>query len=139
MRRLFAALLFALVAVPFFGASPQSGEGPEERLYDVTEYEAPWRLRDMNEDGTPDYAAIINARGVKFKEAIDFNADGFMDDFYFYEEGILVRQEIDSNFDQHIDIWVFLSEGIYVKEWRRDLDYDGTVDLQRAYAEGPDS
>lgn len=113
--------------------------GPDELIYDIGEYEAPWAFRDANYDGSVDYAAIINARGVKFREAIDFNHDGYMDDFYFYEEGILIREEIDSNFDQKIDIWIFMSEGIYIKEWRRDLDFDGTVDQQRSYEEGPAS
>ena len=58
----------------------------------------------------------------------DYNLDGHMDDFYFYERGVLIRQEIDSNFDELVDIWVYLHKGIYIKRYELDTDYDGKID-----------
>lgn len=132
-RALRVLLLF--VAVPALFAAPPTVSDPGELMLAVEEYGEPWTIGDIDDDGVADYAAIVNPRGVKFKEAVDYNRDGLMDDFYFYEDGILVREEIDSNFDGAIDIWVFMSEGIYIKEWRRDTDFDGEVDVQREYAE----
>ena len=56
-----------------------------------------------------------------------------MDDFYFYENGVLVRHEIDSNFDSLPDIWVYLDEGVYIKRIERDKDFDGTPDFVKQY------
>lgn len=103
----------------------------------MTEYEEPeWLLLDRNEDGLIDYAVRLAENGNKLREALDFNHDGFMDDFYVYQNDVLQREEIDSNFDQQIDIWIFMHRGVYIQMWERDNDFDGVID-ERADYENP--
>ena len=90
------------------------------------------QVSDRNFDGQADYEVRYDAQNRKVSEKMDFNFDGTMDDFYFYEEGKLVRQEIDSNFDGKVDIWVHL-DGVYVLGYERDKDYDGVVDLAKRF------
>ncbi len=104
-----------------------------DQIFDVSEYGAGWTLIDRNRDGTVDYAAMFDARNRKVIEAIDHNHDGFMDNFYFFEGGILVRQEIDTNNNGRVDLWVFLSDGIYVRKYERDTNHDGIPDVIRLY------
>ena len=101
--------------------------------FDPSAYGDECLLLDRDEDGVPDYAVQINDRGYKLREAVDFNGDGLMDDFYFYENDVLQRQEIDSNFDQRIDIWIHLRRGVYISMWERDRDYDGVIDSRETY------
>ena len=87
---------------------------------------------DRNFDTVVDYNVEYDLRHQKIYEEMDFNHDGQMDDFYFYEHGKLIRQEIDSNFDGVVDIWVYL-DGMYVMKYERDSDFDGEIDLVRDY------
>ncbi len=93
-------------------------------------------MLDRNEDGTPDYAVRVNDRGQKLHEAMDFNFDGKMDDYYVYANDVLQREEIDSNYDGEIDIWVYLRRGVYIRMWERDTDFDGVIDLREVYGSG---
>jgi len=90
-------------------------------------------LLDRNEDGIVDYAVQIDDRGEKVREAMDFNNDGLMDDFYFYSNGVLQRQEVDTNYDRRIDVWIYLRRGVYIEKWERDRDYDGVIDDRGVY------
>lgn len=90
---------------------------------------------DRNGDGMLDYAVRLTDDLLKDREAVDFNHDGMMDDFYFYANEVLQRQEIDTNFDGAIDLWVFLTEGVYVERYERDTDYDGYPDVVRDYGQ----
>ncbi len=83
---------------------------------------------DLNEDGKVDFARVYNARGLLDHDEYDYNLDGMMDDFVYYENVTPVREEIDSDYNGKIDIWVYLSEGKYIRRWERDLDGDGTFD-----------
>ena len=103
---------------------------------DPTDYGEGWLTLDRNEDGIPDYAVRVNDRGQKLQEAMDFNYDGKMDDFYVYANDVLQREEIDSNYDGEIDIWIFLRRGVYIRMWERDTDYDGLIDLREVYGSG---
>jgi hypothetical protein len=80
-----------------------------------------------------DYAIEVNEEGRKAHEAMDFNHDGLMDDFYFYARGVLQREELDTNFDGRIDLWIYMYRGVYVRSYARDLDYDGVVDLVKDF------
>lgn len=104
-----------------------------EARFDPVAYAVGWLIADRNSDGTADYAVQVDERGYKLREAMDFNLDGRMDDFYFYSNNVLQRQEVDSNFDQAIDIWIYMWRGVYVQKWERDTDYDGAVDMTRDY------
>ena len=89
--------------------------------------------KDRDFDGTADYELVYDERARKVYESIDFNYDGEMDDFYYYENGVLTRREIDTDFDGRIDLWVTLSEGVYVARVERDLDGDGKADYVKDY------
>lgn len=88
---------------------------------------------DNNYDGIVDYLIKIDEVGNKIYEEFDFNFDSKMDDFYFYENGVLRRQEIDNNFDGNIDVWIYLEKGIYISKIERDADYDGKIDFTKEY------
>ena len=72
----------------------------------------------------------------EISEALDFNFDGRMDDFYYYVGGVLDRREIDTDFNDDIDLWVYLFEGVYLSRVERDLDGDGKVDFVKEYGVG---
>jgi hypothetical protein len=122
-------------------ATAQSVERPNENddsvplELDVSAYEEGWLIGDTNEDGTLDYALMLDDANDKRYEAMDFNFDGSMDDFYYYERGVLVREEIDTNFDGLIDLWIYMHEGVYVRSYERDTDFDGTIDLVKEFGE----
>ncbi len=107
---------------------------PVERFL-PNSYGDAWLTLDRDEDGQIDYAVKVDNRGYKLREAMDFNYDGKMDDFYFYANDVLQRQELDSNFDNQVDIWIYLWRGVYVRKWERDTDYDGVIDISRDYDE----
>ena len=75
---------------------------------------------DKNKDGKIDQFMILDAKGNKIYEELDFNLDGEMDDFCFYANGVLEKELIDSNFDGKIDLWVYLQKGIYIERYERD-------------------
>ena len=91
---------------------------------------------DRNEDGVVDYRIMNGFRGLVEREELDYNYDGAMDDFYYYENGLLVREEIDSDYNGKVDIWVYLTEGQYIKRWERDLNGDGTPDTSKDFGNG---
>ncbi len=103
--------------------------------FDPAAYTDGWLTADRDNDGRVDYAVRVDERGYKLREAMDYNLDGRMDDFYFYNNDVLQRQEVDSNFDRAIDIWIYIWRGVYVRRWERDTDHDGVVDLTRDYGQ----
>ena len=92
-----------------------------------------WIELDRNKDGRTDQAMLLDQKGLKIYEELDYNFDGEMDDFCYYAGGVLVREEIDTNFDGKIDIWVFLQKGIYIERYMRDTDFDGVIDIDKKY------
>lgn len=111
------------------------GEGEAPLELDVAAYETGWLTGDTNEDGILDYALMLDDANEKRYEAMDFNFDGSMDDFYYYQRGVLQREEIDTNFDGAIDLWIYMHEGVYVESYERDSDYDGEIDLVKEFGE----
>jgi hypothetical protein len=89
--------------------------------------------KDRDFDGTPDYELLYDDQARKISETIDFNFDGAMDDFYYYENGVLVRRELDTDYNKTVDLWVFLVKGIYIGRIERDTDDDGEIDFVRDY------
>ena len=90
---------------------------------------------DRDFDGIIDYAVKVDEMGNKLYEELDYDYDGFMDDFYFYNTGVLIRREVDTNFDRAVDLWVYITEGVYVERYERDTDYNGEVDLVKNFGE----
>jgi hypothetical protein len=88
---------------------------------------------DRDGDGKVDYRVYYDEKGAAVREEMDFDYDGAMDTFYFYQAGVLQRQEIDSNKDGRVDLWVYLLDGSYVKRYERDTDGDGKPDVVRDF------
>jgi hypothetical protein len=112
----------------------QNQDGSPDQWYEVSDGRILSLRQDRNYDGRVDYLVEYDRGGRKTREEMDFNFDGLMDDFYYFEKGELVRQEIDSNFDDRIDIWVFL-EGPYIRRYEMDKDFDGRVDVVKDYGQ----
>ena len=91
---------------------------------------------DRNSDGVPDYLVRTDGSSRKLYEEFDYNYDGKMDDFYYYQIGKLIRHEADTNYDGRVDLWVFLVDGVYIQGFERDTDFDGTVDVVRKFGRG---
>jgi len=134
--RIFLTTLMIVVCAAAFAVDP---EHPDTRplspnqFFDPEQYDDSWLTSDRNGDGTIDYAVLVDDRGYKIQEAMDYNYDGWMDDFYFYTNNVLQREELDSNFDGVIDIWVYLHRGVYIRMWERDRDFDGVIDSRKDY------
>jgi hypothetical protein len=111
----------------------ENKDGKPDQWIEVAEESITRMKMDRNYDGQVDYVVELDARGVRLYEEYDFNFDGGMDDFYYYDQGQLLRQEVDTNFDGRIDVWIYLHEGLYIKRYERDSDYDGEVDLVKDY------
>jgi hypothetical protein len=131
------AIIGTVLAAPHVAGDSQTPGGAvdSDSRFSPSAYTAGWLTADRDDDGSVDYAVRLDERGNKLQEAVDFNRDGRMDDFYFYANDVLQRQELDSNFDEEIDIWIYLWRGVYVQRWERDTDYDGTVDISRDYGQ----
>jgi hypothetical protein len=114
---------------------PQGDEDDPELYFDVEEYGDDWMRGDTNDDGVVDYAVYLNEDLLKTREVMDFNKDGLIDDFYFYENEVLVREELDTNYDGAVDLWIHMHEGVYVRKWVRDTDHDGIPDVTKDYGE----
>jgi len=139
-RRAIAAgaiwLVSIVLCLPALAADTTEPAGSDQpSRFDPAAYSEGWLTSDRDDDGTVDYAVQVDDDGNKLREAMDYNFDGRMDDFYFYANDVLQRQELDSNFDEVIDIWIYMWRGVYVRKWERDTDYDGVVDIVRDYDE----
>jgi hypothetical protein len=142
MRALAAGLL--LCGLLAFGPPPAAAspayavdsnqDGRPDQWYEADDGRILSASQDRNYDGQVDYLVEYDRDGRKIREELDFNFDGRMDDFCFFEKGALIRQEIDSNFDQRIDIWVFL-EGLYIRRYEMDRDFNGQVDVVKDYGQ----
>lgn len=133
-----SAVIVALLVAAFVASAPSDQLRIRRVLaawqrFPVEEYSDDWMTLDRNKDGRIDYAVQVNDRGFKIREAMDFNYNGYMDNFYFYTDGELTRHEIDSNSDQQIDIWVYLFDAIYIRMWERDTNHDGYIDQRVDY------
>jgi hypothetical protein len=131
------ALLGPCVPLPAYSpayALDSNRDGKPDQWYEVTDGQVRGLSQDRNYDGRVDYLVEYDREGRKVREEMDFNFDGRMDDFYYFENGALIRQEIDSNFDQRIDVWVFL-EGPYIHRYEMDRDFDGRVDVVKDYGQ----
>lgn len=132
-------LIFVLAVVPLVGGQTiQAPEGESDEwtpVFPVEEYPADWVTADMDENGRVDWAVELDEFGDKAHEAMDFNHDGMMDDFYFYSNDVLQREELDTNYDGAIDLWIHMYRGVWVRSYERDSDYDGEIDIVKDFGE----
>jgi hypothetical protein len=110
---------------------PKDSEKPIP--FDSADLGGEWIKFDRNGDGRTDYAVRLDEWGHKVREALDFNFDGYFDDFLYYQRGVLVREEIDSNYDRRVDIWIYVTGGIYVERIEQDTNFDGIPDRIKDY------
>jgi hypothetical protein len=128
-------LVLCLGVAGVLAASPgvdTNNDGKIDQWYEVNDGRIEKISMDRNFDSVVDYNVEYNLNHQKVYEELDFNHDGVMDDFYYFEDGKLVRQEIDSNFDGLVDVWVYL-DGLYILKYEMDSDFDGTVDVIKDY------
>jgi hypothetical protein len=130
-------LIICFCAVSVVHAAPgtavdSNNDGQADQWYQMSAGQIEKVSMDRNFDTVIDYIVEYGLGHKKLYEELDFNHDGQMDDFYYYEDGKLVRQEIDSNFDGAVDLWVYL-DGMYILKYEMDSDYDGSVDVTRDY------
>ncbi len=134
MKHFALVLLVVLTALPCSAGESENTtmdenkDGRPDLWFDARNGTVIGYRADRNFDGQVDYAARYEAGDMLLFEEFDYNFDGAMDDFYYYEEGVLVRQEIDTNFDTIIDMWIYIEEGLYVRKIERDRDFDGVID-----------
>ena len=137
MKRFLLLGFLALSAASLTGVpvltNDYNKDGEPDQWYEVSDGRVTRLSMDRNYDGRIDYTVIFDLQGRKVREEMDFDHDGQMDDFYFYEAGKLVRQEIDSNYDGQVDIWVYL-DGMYIQRVEMDTSFDGIVDTVQDYA-----
>ena len=88
---------------------------------------------DRNGIGLIDYRISYDKKGAIFLEELDYNDDGKMDSFYYYEDGILRRVEVDSKFSGSIDLWIYMVDGTEIQRYEQDTDGDGKPDLVRDF------
>jgi hypothetical protein len=132
-----AVAVFSLAALAPAGCSPavsldNNGDGRPDQWYEVEGEQVRAVSMDRNYDGKVDYTAEYDSEQRKVREELDFNFDGRMDDFYYFENGVLVREEIDTNFDGRVDLWVLL-QGSEIHGYRMDRDFDGVAEVVKDY------
>ncbi len=90
---------------------------------------------DRNNDGKTDHILLLDEKGQKLFEELDYNFDLQMDDFCLYEKGVLVKELIDTNFDGKIDMWVYIQNGVYIERYERDTDFNGIIDKVKQFGQ----
>jgi hypothetical protein len=130
-------LIISMFVASILSASPakavdSNNDGEADQWYEVSDGGIAKVSMDRNFDTVIDYNVEYGPGHQKLYEEMDFNHDGKMDDFYYFEAGKLIRQEIDSNFDGAVDVWVYL-DGIYILKYEMDSDFDGNIDIVKDY------
>jgi hypothetical protein len=137
MKTTLAAALMALAASALFPLDGKAVGDPSAAASPARTEDA-GKLRsvqtDSRGDGFVDDVVYFNEKGQKVREELDFNRDGRMDDFLYYQDGVLAREEIDSHFDGRIDLRIYLYRGIYVQRYERDTDGDGVPDVVKDFS-----
>ncbi len=89
---------------------------------------------DTNFDGKIDSRLSLDEFKLSIYEETDYNLDGVMDNFYYFESGNVIRQEVDSNYDQKIDVWVYITNnGKSISKYEKDLNFDGVIDKVKEF------
>ncbi len=135
-KYIFIALLFLSSSLLFSLSDYQTDEnkdGNTDKWVEVVDEYISCIKIDTNYDGNIDCLIKYNENYNKTYEELDFNHDGAMDDYYYYDNGVLKYRELDSNYDGKIDIWIYLTEGVYIEKYEWDRDFDGKIDLVKEF------
>ena len=127
-----------LIIIPFWVFADYSLDSNKDGTFDIWVEELLedgyiiWA--DNNHDGNIDSKLALDSSKLTLFEETDYNLDGIMDNFYYYEEGYVVRQEVDSNYDQKIDVWVYIvNKGKSISRYEKDLNFDGIIDKVKEF------
>lgn len=90
-------------------------------------------LQDRNMDGRWDMTWHYNAQGNVARAEEDANADQRVDHWYYYKDGRLSGVSEDSNGDGQPDIWEDYNTSQTMTQRKKDLDFDGVVDIKETY------
>lgn len=90
------------------------------------------RAVDFNRDGVIDVFVYFDERGQQRRRESGFDRDTLPDEVSVYENGTLVRKERETNNDRKIDTWDYYENGLLVRE-ERDSTGDGFVDQWWAF------
>lgn len=138
-HRTIQALLLLTLVLTIAGAQAveriDDADEEFEPIFSVDDYDDSWITGDTNSSGAMDYALQLDDQSEKRFEAMDYNGDGMMDDFYVYRNGVLHMELLDTNFDGEIDLWIYMHDGIRVRGYERDTNYDGTINLVKEFGE----
>lgn len=67
------------------------------------------------------------------QDAMDLNADGRFDEFYFYRSGLISKMEVDRNFDGKIDFITDYDRAGLAELSNADENFDGVFETTLAY------
>ncbi len=135
IKKILTLVLF-FVSVNIY--SDYSLDSNEDGILDIWVEETPEKgytiSSDTDFDGNVDSVLKLDEFRNSLYEESDYNSDGIMDNFYYYENGVVIRQEVDSNFDGKIDVWVYITNsGKSISRYEKDLNYDGVVDKVKEF------
>jgi hypothetical protein len=130
---LWGASLAALDPPPGAAAFDDNGDGRPDRWEFFNQDGGLSIYLDTKGSGKVSYLLDHDREALRVREALDFNGDGELDDFYYYANDVLVRRELDTNYDGRIDVWVYLEAGVYITRYERDKDYDGIPELVKVF------
>ncbi|MEX2444353.1 MAG: hypothetical protein WD492_12150 [Alkalispirochaeta sp.] len=131
-----ALLLLTLILTIAGAQAVERIDGSDEEfepIFAVDDYDESWITGDTSTDGSVDYALKLDDGNEKRFEAMDYNRDGLMDDFYVYHNGVLRMELLDTNFDGEIDLWIHMYDGVRVRGYERDTNFDGNIDLVKEF------
>ncbi len=139
LHRISQTLLLFTLVLSIAGAQAveriDDGEAEFEPIFSVDDYDDSWITGDTHSDGSVDYALRLDEANEKRFEAMDYNRDGRMDDFYIYRDGVLHMELLDTNFDGEIDLWIYMHDGARVRGYERDTNFDGVIDLVKEFGD----
>ncbi len=135
IKKIFAFLVLSICVTLFADYSLDSNsDGNNDILVEELSDGGVIISRDTDYDGSVDTKLGMDKMNLSQFEETDYNLDGIMDNFHYFEDGFIVRQEIDSNYDQKIDVWVHITnEGQSIIKYEKDLDFDGIVDKVKEF------
>ncbi|MBN2834982.1 MAG: hypothetical protein JXR48_08450 [Candidatus Delongbacteria bacterium] len=135
-KKIITFLLLFISVILFANYSMDSNKDGKDDIWIKEGKEEIIISSDKDFNGSIDSNLTLDSLKRTVFEETDYNQDGIMDNFCYYEDGFIVRQEVDSNFDQIVDIWVYIkNNGKFIYKYEKDVDFDGVVDKIKEFEE----